>query len=95
MACVWWMLVTKSCGKMPGRSRGLTREQVSIRYRVGDGGFERAPASKRRVGGNICVFLSVATGCSCQPLSPFIAVRLHLLHILNAVLQNGIHLIST
>lgn len=41
------MLVTEPCGAMPGGSPGLTREQVSIRYRaereVGGGGeFIRA-----------------------------------------------------
>lgn len=28
------MLVTEPCGAMPGGSPGLTREQVSIRYRA-------------------------------------------------------------
>lgn len=39
------MLVTEPCGTVPGGSAGMTREQVSIRYRAGSKGgmFIRAP----------------------------------------------------
>lgn len=35
------MLVTKPCGMMPGGSPGLTREQVSVRYRAWREGGKR------------------------------------------------------